>query len=138
MESDDQRSEQRPDTSYSLVSAERRHMAQPSKPSESKTTTWMPFVLWSIPIIFGAGASVASVTTVAKQVDAVQTKLDAHLSAHPDADRRALATESRTAQCERSTDALHVELRTLQDRVTRLEQNVVALCATQRSAQCVR
>lgn len=137
MESDEDVGEKRPDTGYSLVSPDRRHMAQQSKP-ETKTSAWMPFIVWSIPVIFGAGAAVASITTVSKQVDAVQSKLDGHLATHPDFDRRLLATESKASQCERTGDALHAEIRNLQDKVSRLEQNVVALCATQRSAQCVR
>jgi chromosome segregation ATPase len=115
------------------VAAGRDNSPEPDKGASK----YIPFVLWLIPVIFGAGASLASLRSVAQSVETLDKRLSDHVVHAVSLERGVNEAQAGLRECSKDTTDQAGDLRELQRRVSALEQNVAALCA-QRGAACKR
>lgn len=105
---------------------------------DSPTAKYLPFVLWLVPVIFGAGGTIAALSNVSEETKRTTRKLEAQIEAAQSSDRRVQALESEMAAQQKALDAHAREINSLEREVKSLELDVAVLCRSVRGARCTR
>lgn len=108
----------------------------PSPQNESPAARYLPFILWLIPVIFGAGGTIAAISNVSSSADKTSARLDAHLSERQAEERRLQSMQSRVEQLDKTLDKQSNEIEALRKDVKSLELNVAVLCRASKGIRC--
>ena len=105
---------------------------------DSPTAKYLPFVLWLVPVVFGAGGTIAALSNVSDESTRTARRLESHIEAGQTFDRRMQALESELGAQQKALDAQQREINSLQGEVKTLELDVAVLCRAVRGARCTR
>lgn len=96
-----------------------------------------PVVAWALPIVFGAGTSVAALRYVAADLDRANVRLERITAELAERDRRLQTVEGEAKRLEADAARMQGAVDGAGHRLNRMERNIAVICAG-RSIQCER